>query len=188
MLFSLLFACVPVLTSPDDSAASSCWMEADNQWRAHTPDALKAEGFGLGQVPPDMCMQDQNGDMVSLWQFYGEVILIDISAEWCAPCQELADGVDKTWKEFDDQGFIYISLLTEDNFSEIPDQDVLIDWATAHNITAPVLSDSENYKQQLVPDGAYPRLMLIDRTMTIQIDKVNPATEEVIHQTVQDAM
>jgi thiol-disulfide isomerase/thioredoxin len=188
MLFSLLFACVPELTSPDDSGASSCWMEADNQWSSHIPNDIKGEGFGLGQVPHDMCMLDQHGDMVSLWQFYGEVILLDISAEWCAPCQELADGVEETWKDFEDQGFIYITLLTEDNFSEIPEQEVLLDWATSHNITAPVLSDSENYKQQLVPDGAYPRLMLIDRTMTVQIDKINPATEEVIHQTVQDAM
>lgn len=188
MFFVLLTACIPVLTSPDDSGASSCWMEADNQWVSHNPGDLRAEGFGLGQVPPDMCMLDQNGDQVSLWQFYGEVILLDVSAEWCAPCQELAEGVDETWKEFESQGFMYLTLLTEDQFSEPPNQEVLEKWATDYSITAPVLSDTENYKQQLVPDGAYPRLILLNRNMEIVIDKVNPATEEVIQQVVHDEL
>lgn len=189
MLLALLTGCVPVLVSPEDSGAASCWMEAENQWISHTPNAdLKGQGFGLGQVPPDMCMLDQNGQQVSLWQFYGEVILLDISAEWCAPCQELAEGVDETWKEFEADGFVYLTLLTEDQFSEPPNQEVLQKWASDFGITAPVLSDTENYKQQLVPDGAYPRLILINRNMEIIIDKVNPATDEVIHQAVQDAL
>jgi thiol-disulfide isomerase/thioredoxin len=135
-----------------------------------------------------MCMLDQNGDMVPMWQFYGQVILLDISAEWCAPCQELAEGVDHTWLEFKDQGFMYLTLLTEDNNSASPGQDVLQEWANEYEITAPVLSDTEGYKMQLVPNGAYPRVMLIDRNMTIQVDTINPATEEVIREEIINAL
>jgi thiol-disulfide isomerase/thioredoxin len=189
MIFTLLISCVPILTSPDDSGASSCWMDVENQWESTTPRNLVEEGFGLGQTPPDMCMLDQNGDQVSMWQFFGKVIVLDISAEWCAPCQELAAGVDHTWHEFEDQGFMYLTLLTQDERANKPSQEVLQKWATDYSITAPVLSDIENYEPQLIPAGtAYPRVMLLDRTMTIQIDAINPATDDVIREAIIDAL
>ena len=163
-------------------------MEVKNSWASETPRDLVGQGFSAGQTPPDMCMLDQNGDMVSMWQFYGQVIVLDISAEWCAPCQELAEGVDHTYQEFKDQGFMYLTLLTEDYNSGAPGQEVLQTWAEEYEITAPVLSDTEGYKMQLVPNGAYPRVMLIDRTMTIQIDTINPATDEVIREEIINAL
>ena len=54
---------------------------------------LAQEGFREGQVIPDMRLMDQYGDEVSAWQFYGMVIALDFSTEWCAPCQELAKEV-----------------------------------------------------------------------------------------------
>jgi len=189
MIFTLLISCIPVLTSPEDSAGpSSCWMEVENSWSSATPRDLVGQGFSVGQTPPDMCMLDQHGDQVSLWQFYGQVIVLDVSAEWCAPCQELAEGVDHTWQEFKDQGFMYLTLLTEDNNSNIPNLEILQEWAEEYEITAPVLSDSEGYKVQMIPTGAYPRVILIDRNMNIKIDTINPATDEVIREAVIDAL
>ena len=187
LLFLLNVGCVPVLTSPKDSADSSCWETVDNTWDSSTPRLdLEASGFGFGETPPDMCMLDQFGNEVSLWQFYGQLILVDVSAEWCAPCQELAAEVDHTWMDYDDQDFMYLTILTEDENSEIPNQEVLEKWATDFGITAPVLSDSESYRTQLVPTGAYPRLMLIDRTMKIAVDNVTPANDENIRAKIEE--
>ena len=189
MMLLWSIGCVPVLTSPQDSAESSCWMTAENDWVSNSPrNDLEATGFGLGETPPDMCMQDQHGDMVSLWQFYGQVILLDISAEWCAPCQELATEVDHTWKDYEDQGFVYLTILTEDQNSEIPSVEVLEKWAEDFAITAPVLSDTEGYRNQLVPTGAYPRLMLINRNMEVSVDNVTPANDENIRAKIEEAL
>ena len=187
MLWSV--GCVPVLTSAKDSADQSCWETVDNDWVSQTPrTGLEASGFGIGETPPDMCMKDQFGNDVSLWQFYGQVILLDISAEWCAPCQELATEVDHTWKDYEDQGFMYLTILTEDLSSQIPSVEVLEKWASDFSVTAPVLSDSEGYRTQLVPTGAYPRLILIDRTMEVTIDNVTPANDENIRAKIEEAL
>lgn len=189
LFFLWSFGCVPVLTSPQDSASQSCWESADNTWSSSTPRSdLEATGFGQGETPPDMCMMDQFGNEVSLWQFYGQLILIDVSAEWCAPCQELATEVDHTWKDYEDRGFMYLTILAEDNASQIPNQEVLNQWATDFEITAPVLSDSEGYRNQLVPTGAYPRLMLIDRNMRVSVDNVTPANDENIRAKIEEAL
>ena len=100
MLWSV--GCVPVLTSPQDSADQSCWETVDNDFRITTPRLTGNNWFGIGETPPDMCMKDQSGRRLS--GKYGQVVLLDISAEWCAPCQELATEVDHTWKELQTKG------------------------------------------------------------------------------------
>ena len=51
-----------------------------------------------------------------------------------------------------------------------------------------MLSDSEGYRTQLVPTGAYPRLILIDRTMEVTIDNVTPANDENIRAKIEEAL
>ncbi len=186
LMFLLNVGCKPpVLTSQTEE--QSCWETTENDWVSNSPrSGLEYSGFGFGETPPDMCMLDQFGNEVSLWQFYGQLILLDISAEWCAPCQELATEVDHTWKDYEDQGFMYLTILTEDENSNIPNQEVLEKWATDFDISAPVLSDSEGFRTKLVPTGAYPRLMIIDRTMKIAVDNVIPANDDTIRAKIEE--
>lgn len=188
MLLLLLWGCIPVLTSAKDSAETSCWMTANNTWPSSTPRNLQATGFRLGQTPPDMCMLDQHGDMVSMWQFYGQVVVLDVSAEWCAPCQELAKEVDEVWHTYKDRDVIYLTILTEDNSSEVPDQSVLEHWATQFSVSAPVLADSEEYRNDLVPNGAYPRLYILNRQLEIVVDGLNPATDASIRAAIESEL
>ena len=54
-------------------------------WERHPwPAELEEEptGFSSGDVAANFQLEDQYGDNVQLWSFYGEVILVDMSAEW----------------------------------------------------------------------------------------------------------
>ena len=105
LLLGIQSACIPVLTSPsDDSGSSGSWIAPDNSWvSAEPPSDLVGEGWQEGQVVPDARFFDQYGQDVSIWQFYGQVIALDVSTIWCAPCRELAAHVDETWKDYEDQ-------------------------------------------------------------------------------------
>ena len=67
-------------------------------------------------------MMDQFGNEVSLWQFYGQLILID--GRRMVLRVKLATEVDHTWKDYEDRGFMYLTILAEDNASH-PNQEVL---------------------------------------------------------------
>lgn len=186
----LLTGCVPVLTSPAETGLPSLWSAPENAWSSsEPPGALEGEGFGVGQVAPDVRLLDQNGHEVSLWQFYGSVILIDVSTMWCAPCQKLADEVCSVHEDYADQGFAYLTLLPENELGQVPTRDDLVEWATDHDIgCAPVLADDQGWGLQLVPDSAYPAITVIDRDMVVVEDRVEPAEDAVIRAMIEDLL
>lgn len=199
MLVSLLImGCVPVLESPNTGGADSgapdtqdcTWEAPKNTWEQSTPpNCLEAEGFEEGQVVPDMRLMDQHGNIVSLWQFYGDLIVLDFSTMWCAPCAVLAEGVDETWEEFEDEGFMYLSVLSQDVNSNVPDLEDLNQWATDHTITAPVLTDDGTYTSEVIPPGAsFPLLMLIDRNMKMAVEEITPADDANVRSAVEAAL
>lgn len=186
-----LVACVPVLTSPDadDSASSSSWVAPDNDWeKSAPPDDLEGEGFGVGQVAPDMRLYDQNGEEVSLWQFYGSVVVVDVSTMWCAPCQQLADEICAVQTDYGDQGFVYLTVLPQNEIGEPPTNEDLNEWTGDHGICAPVLGDDVGYGLTLVPDGAFPNLSIIGRDMVVVEDKISPAEDAHIRDLIESLL
>jgi len=133
-----------------------------------------------------MRLLDQHGATVSLWQFYGLVVVVDFSTMWCAPCQELAGGVEETYQEYRDEGFIYLTVLSEDLDSEVPDQEDLNIWADYYEITAPVLSDDQGYGEQIVGGASgYPLVMVIDRELVVADEQVTPTDDATIRGVVE---
>lgn len=184
----LLAGCVPNLTSPltEDSGGDSSWVAPVNSWSSSAPPAdLEGEGYSVGQVMPDFLLMDQNGDEVALWQFYGSVIVLDISTMWCGPCKDLAKDVTETWHEYDDRGFMYLTLLPEDDQGQVPDQEDLQRWAGDYDIEAPVLSDDIRRSYEMAPDAAYPRVYVIDRGMKVAVDRVNPVSDAQIRAEIE---
>lgn len=58
----------------------------ENSWPHATeddlPDDLAGTGYRDGDIAYDFTMVDQHGDEVSLYQFYGSVVVIDNFTEW----------------------------------------------------------------------------------------------------------
>jgi thiol-disulfide isomerase/thioredoxin len=168
----LAAACHYDLTSPDDTdTVPSIWTPPpENSWEQTTPPAgLVAEGFEVGDVVPDVRLMDQHEDLVSLWQFWGKVIVLDISTIWCAPCQALAETTQETYDDYADQGFMYVTVLQEDLHNEDPETDDLMLWVNEYGLNTPVLDDGtkEETGDAIVPANTWPAVLVIDRDMVV---------------------
>lgn len=190
-----LSACAPPrLYSSDgdlpDAGDGSNWLPPENSWEQGSPPPgeLVGEGFGVGQVLPDMRLVDQFGDEVAAWQWYGMVVAIDVSTMWCGPCRGLAAEVNATWADYREEGFVYLTLLPQDQGGEVPDLSDLNAWADQFGISAPVLSDDQGYSYQIVPDNTYPRIMIVGRDMRVRVDQVTPAEDSAIRAAIEAAL
>ena len=192
MTMIFFFACyIPVLETPKDTAPQTDWMPPDNRWPSSSPPAnTQGEGFDAGQIISDYAFFDQYGDEVSLWQFYGNIVLFDISAEWCAPCKILAEEIEATQNDYHDRGFVYVSYIAEANSNLDPvDTSVLMHWATDHSIeSAPVLGSENDLRPLLVPTYAYPRLILIGRNLKVIEPDIFPQNDQTIRQKILEAL
>jgi len=103
-------------------------------------------------------VKDQFGDKVDLWDFYnddGVPVVVDVSTQWCPPCNALADwmaggpdtdGFGTLWPsgpEHIQNGDVYwITVLTQQNSGAPATKDTATEWYDLHTDKhIPVLAD-----------------------------------------------
>ena len=67
-------------TEPDSAyGPENSWFHA---MTSEVPEGLAGTGYRSGDIAYNFTLQDQFGEEVELYQFYGQVIVIDAFAEW----------------------------------------------------------------------------------------------------------
>jgi hypothetical protein len=201
--FVLLVACAPRLYSEDSTLdtpdVGGAWVAPSNDWpMAPPPDGLVGVGFADDQVVPDVRGLDQHGNEVSLWQFYGLYVLIDISTMWCSPCQELGMHTEATYQEFKDRDFVYLTILHEDVENGEVSEEELNEWAGLpaldregefKTITAPIIHDPRgaNGSASAIEGNQYPAAILVGPDLRV-IDRVEPVTSDRVDQVLDEVL
>jgi peroxiredoxin len=116
-----------------------------------TPEPTSATGpnndyantWAAGDIIENFQLMDQNGELVDLYSFCGNYVLIAIGAMWCPPCKEMAAEAQAHQDEFGEGNFQMLEVLIENNSSQPPSNDDLNKWADDYDMTTvPVLDDS----------------------------------------------
>jgi thiol-disulfide isomerase/thioredoxin len=127
-----------------------------------------------GDHPCNFTLLDQSDEEVSLYDFYGSVIVLDFSAMWCSPCQQAGADVQETVEKFKDDDVRYVTVLIE-NFSG--NDPTLVDvqsWASNLGITSePILQGSRDLLSGSPSTGwplqSWPSFAFITSDMEIHI-------------------
>ena len=112
--------------------------------------------------------------------------MLDVSTTWCGRCRELAADVELVQQEYDEYGFVYITILLENDYSQIPTIEELQEWGETYQIvSAPILTPEQDYRHILAPTGSYPRLIVLDKSLQVQNDNIFPHEPVVIAEQVE---
>jgi thiol-disulfide isomerase/thioredoxin len=63
----------------------------------------------------DMNLVDEEGITHAFSELRGKVILLDISAVWCGPCNQQADAMEFLYQDYKDRGAVMVTVLNDDN-------------------------------------------------------------------------
>ena len=123
-------------------------------------------GLAKGQPAPNFTLPDLDGQMVSLADYRGKVVLLNIWATWCPPCLEEMPSMEKLYQELKGEGFEILAVSIDESGA----QDVL-PFMKKHKLSFPALTDSRGAIKNLYQTTGVPESFIIDKD-GILVEKV----------------
>ena len=71
----------------------------------------------IGSVPPEIALQDTNGNVVKLSSLRGQYVLVDFWASWCRPCRGESPNLVRAYNKYHDKGFTIYSVSLDNSKS-----------------------------------------------------------------------
>ncbi|HUX07799.1 MAG TPA: TlpA disulfide reductase family protein [Acidobacteriota bacterium] len=126
-------------------------------------------GTQVGDRAVDFTLMDQNGNAVSLHDYWGSVILVDFSPQWCPYCRLESADAEQLYQTYKNAGFIILTVLIADYNNNQISQAGCRAWADTYGLTFPVLADVDRSAWNIYNDIGYvPLNIIIDRKMVIR--------------------
>lgn len=172
--------------SGTDPANKFSWDYSSGSWPDFSDSAAGISGTGYepNDIISDIALTDQYGHDVSMYQFYGYVILLNFSTGWCAPCRATAETYQAMWAEERESGFIVIQMIIGNDAGASPDPEWMTSWANQYGIEFPVLN---SYNSSIwlgasgssLYEGGLPFSVLLDKDMSIDSGYTGSGSEAV---------
>lgn len=125
--------------------------------------------FEKGVRAPNFTLPDLDGKMVSLADFKGQVVLLNIWATWCAPCVEEMPSMEKLHQELKDEKFVILAVSIDESGAK-----VVRPFMKKHKLSFPALIDSAGTLKSLYRTTGVPESYIIDKDGRVLEEIIGP--------------
>lgn len=157
------------------------------QWKSTSIEDSESLDAEKGRSAPNFSLPGLDGKFVSLNDYKGKVVIVNIWATWCPPCVAEAPSLDKLYRILKDEDFELLAV----SIDEIGDR-VIIPFMKKNNLSFPVLVDTQGSIMELYGTKAVPESFIIrkdgiiDRKFIGAIDWTSPEVIEYLKNLIQE--
>ncbi len=72
----------------------------------------------VGETAPEFELPTLSGDTLSSEDLKGHPVVVNFWASWCLPCREEAPLLERTWRQYRDEGVIFLGVNIKDAESD----------------------------------------------------------------------
>lgn len=106
----------------------------------------------------------------TLADYKGQVVMVNIWATWCGPCQVEIPSLERLYREYGDKGLKLVAVSIDDYVSE----DSIRAFARNFGVTFEVLHDSTHTIERQYQATGYPETFVIGKEGTIRKKWIGP--------------
>mgnify|MGYP001818585285 FL=1 len=114
--------------------------------------------IGKGVPAPNFSLPDLEGKKVSLTDFKGKVVLLNIWATWCAPCVAEMPSMENLYQELKHEDFELLAISIDESGAE-----AVKPFLEKHKLGFPVLLDTTGKIKNLYRTTGVPESFIIDK-------------------------
>ena len=105
---------------------------------------------------------DENNNTISLSDFRGQVVFLNIWATWCPPCRAEMPGIQTLYDDLEKQDVAFVMLSTDQDFAKA------VQFKKANGFTFPIYSLEQNLPAEL-STSSIPATFVFDKKGAIQM-------------------
>jgi len=121
-------------------------------------DQYKKPPLKPGLPAPNFTFPGLDGKMVSLTDYRGKVVFLNIWATWCPPCREEMPSMEKLYKELKDEDFEILAVSIDASGAK-----AVAPFMKEYKLSFPALLDPEGKIQRLYWTTGIPESFIIDK-------------------------
>ena len=119
-----------------------------------------------GEPAPNFTLPDLDGKMVSLTDYKGKVVLLNIWATWCPPCVEEMPSMEKLHQALKNESFEILAVSIDSTGSQ-----VVAPFMKKHKLSFHTLTDTKGTIKNLFQTTGVPESLIIDKNGNI-VEKI----------------
>lgn len=121
-------------------------------------DYLNPAAVAVNRPAPDFTLSGLDGRPVSLSDYRGQVVVVNVWATWCPPCVDEMPSMEKLYQEFKNERFEILAVsIDSDGIAAVPP------FMQKHGLTFPVLLDSQASIRSSYGTTGVPETFIIDK-------------------------